>query len=923
MPTVTVYAGPGDGHIGGGSNTSWALARSQAAGDGGASTDYTTDNRPLLGWESNNAGDPKTYFIHRGFLPFDTSSLPDDAVITAATLYCYVTQKYSVSAGSCCLVAGTPASNTALVDDDFDQVGTTELASRKTYSGLTTSAYNSWALNADGLAAISKTGYTRFAFRTAKDLDNSAPSNAQYSGGYISTSEHTGTGQDPYLEITYYQPVSASDSFGASEGTASAAEPNLMSFWPLDEASGTNANDSAALNNDGTYAGSPTLGGEGPPGASAAVYLDSGDRVTFPNSASYRFTGNAAFTLEAWIKLDSVTAATTRAIVQQHDEIFTYAGWTLDVDTTGHLVLGRYGGASPYYTFTTSASVLPGAQWVHVAATYDGTDVRFYINGALDGSPQADSRSVASTTKDGVIGNYRSGYAPGDISLTGRIGRVRIYNAALSAAAILSHIGGWAGGETVSVSDSASLDNGQIPKSASESVTVADAAGETTLIGTTTPTWPLAALPHASAASVLKGSAGAWDDTWVYGATLALNSDGTPYVDGSGNYYVYYIGTGDLTSPGTSEDQTGLLLTRDFVTFTKHASNPVLGWGAGAYNDGSWDDTDVQIGAVIVHSGTFYAFYCGNNVAGPSSDFVRLGVATSSDGIVWTKHAGNPVLSQGSSGHGDVYDLYTAGAVLYDAAEPDSNKRWKWWYIGHGASGLGTMLATAPSPTGTWTKHSTAYLSGLEPQGAGGSTFSPGLTRVWKQNGAYHAIADDWYNLTQSYHFTSPDGLTWTQRAQVLAPGSSGSWDDANSYYPFPFQRSPGGPWTLLYTGSHVGTGSVVYGIGVIEFSDAGIERFTVSDSVTVTVGVGAITKTASDGFNVTDTSGGVTITFRKSASDAFTVSDSSGTSTTTDPVKYVTPCTANFVSASGHTASFVSASGHTARFVSSPAVTT
>lgn len=301
---------------------------------------------------------------------------------------------------------------------------------------------------------------------------------------------------------------------------------------------------------------------------------------------------------------------------------------------------------------------------------------------------------------------------------------------------------------------------------------------------------------HAEAASIVPSAAVAWDDYWTYQPTVALNSDGTLYIDSSGYHYVYYIGasTARNYAYAQSEDQSGLLLTKDFVTFTKHASNPVLPFAAGTYNSGAWDDTDCQIGAVIVHSGTFYAFYCGNNSPGPAADNVRLGVASSSDGVTWTKDADNPVLSQGSAGQGDENDLYTGGAVMYDSF----SGTWYWYYIGYGASGIGVMRAEASTPTGTWTKTSTAYLSGLEPDG---TTFWPGATRVWKDGTAYYMVCDDWYNLTNTYLYRSSNGLAWTRMSGSVFGTTGSGWDAGGQYGTFPFRRVPGGPWTLLYNG--------------------------------------------------------------------------------------------------------------------------
>jgi hypothetical protein len=82
------------------------------------------------------------------------------------------------------LVSASPASNTALAANDFDDVGSTELSSQVTYP-VSTGGYNDFALNASGIAAISKTGVTKFAFRSGHDINNSVPNTTSWGGGPI------------------------------------------------------------------------------------------------------------------------------------------------------------------------------------------------------------------------------------------------------------------------------------------------------------------------------------------------------------------------------------------------------------------------------------------------------------------------------------------------------------------------------------------------------------------------------------------------------------------------------------------------------------------------------------------------------------------------------------------------------------------
>lgn len=144
------------------------------------------------------------YTITRFFTLFDTSALGSGATISAATWSVAANGGTKANADSqdIDLVSSNPASNTSIAGDDYDQVGTTVYGSLAVSSWVdTNNTYNNISLNASGLAAISKTGITKFAARLSRDTDNTAPTGNGYVGGYMA--DNTGTSSDPKLVITY------------------------------------------------------------------------------------------------------------------------------------------------------------------------------------------------------------------------------------------------------------------------------------------------------------------------------------------------------------------------------------------------------------------------------------------------------------------------------------------------------------------------------------------------------------------------------------------------------------------------------------------------------------------------------------------------------------------------------------------------
>ena len=187
------YVGVGDGKVSR-SDSDWDTARNTLDGETVNYTDTVTYATVNYFWE--------TYNCHRSFFPIDTSALPDNASISAASLFLYTASYNADEDGqNFCLVQATQASVTQLTTDDYDECGAlnnpTEGAARIP-TPATTEVWNEFVLNTNGIEWISLTGYTKFGVRSSLDVDNIAPT------GYNSTDFQTSESDyDPYLEVTY------------------------------------------------------------------------------------------------------------------------------------------------------------------------------------------------------------------------------------------------------------------------------------------------------------------------------------------------------------------------------------------------------------------------------------------------------------------------------------------------------------------------------------------------------------------------------------------------------------------------------------------------------------------------------------------------------------------------------------------------
>lgn len=211
--TTSVYPTAGDGYISR-YNASWDTAHDATSGTGQSATAAQV---------SVGTGRTTTaYYLYRVFLPFDTSSLPDDATITSATLHVYpYAKKNNDNDGDdfVTVVQTSQASTTTLSKADFDQAGSInnptegiDTSERKDITNVSTSAYLTFNLNSTGLGWVSPTGTTMLGLREGHDVIDSAftsssATSTQYNYLYARSSEYAGTTYDPYLSVIYTQPI--------------------------------------------------------------------------------------------------------------------------------------------------------------------------------------------------------------------------------------------------------------------------------------------------------------------------------------------------------------------------------------------------------------------------------------------------------------------------------------------------------------------------------------------------------------------------------------------------------------------------------------------------------------------------------------------------------------------------------------------
>jgi hypothetical protein len=226
---------------------------------------------------------------------------------------------------------------------------------------------------------------------------------------------------------TYY--VVVSGACGSVTNTAtltvSSSEPVLdclVSHWKFDEASGLSAFDFIGTNHGTLVNGPVRVAGK----IGTAVNFDGvNDLINVPNSPSLQFSNR--FSISLWFN----PTQTLNGSSGRQDLMKKFLSYWLILNypnTDGKLAFLMNSGAPIVKTTTISWG---SNQWHHVACVYDGTSLKIYVNGALEGSAAVGVPLVVNTQPLQLGGNSDQGFY-----YRGVMDEVRMFCTNLSAAAV-------------------------------------------------------------------------------------------------------------------------------------------------------------------------------------------------------------------------------------------------------------------------------------------------------------------------------------------------------------------------------------------------------------------------------------------------------------------------------------------------------
>ena len=151
----------------------------------------------------------------------------------------------------------------------------------------------------------------------------------------------------------------------------------------------------------------------------------------------------SSFSMEAWIYLlGDPNAGTNGQIVSQDDGISSGQGWQWRIsdspDYQQDFVYWTTSARGSAVDLSAAPTPIPLNEWSHVAVTYDGTDIRMYLNGVQDSIHTPAASLYASSAQIG-IGRYGGTSFASSYRLNARYGAVRLYNQFLTGDQIKSH----------------------------------------------------------------------------------------------------------------------------------------------------------------------------------------------------------------------------------------------------------------------------------------------------------------------------------------------------------------------------------------------------------------------------------------------------------------------------------------------------
>lgn len=220
----------------------------------------------------------------------------------------------------------------------------------------------------------------------------------------------------------------------------SITSPNLVAYYRMNSGSGVTLTDDSGQGHTAELFGSPTWVSELPREYSLKLNGTS-QYATCGSGSDFFFTNQ--LTVEAWIYPTDFRAEEHMNTIVAKTNWYNYGmnqytfGWTLRYGSSQRTLTFNMSDGDASWINCSADNVLNLNTWQHVAATYNGSTIKIYVNGAL----------VATRDYTGIITNSNHYLCIGSVNgysemryMKGSIDEVRIWNVARSASEIAANL---------------------------------------------------------------------------------------------------------------------------------------------------------------------------------------------------------------------------------------------------------------------------------------------------------------------------------------------------------------------------------------------------------------------------------------------------------------------------------------------------
>jgi beta-1,2-mannobiose phosphorylase / 1,2-beta-oligomannan phosphorylase len=251
--------------------------------------------------------------------------------------------------------------------------------------------------------------------------------------------------------------------------------------------------------------------------------------------------------------------------------------------------------------------------------------------------------------------------------------------------------------------------------------------------------------------------------------------------DGGDSLYKMWLSAGGVVPPdSTVRVRTAYLTSPDGIDWTEWGTNPVFDAGPGGSD---WDRGGIETVTVLKDGGTYKMWYGGYEARTDPPLTMKIGLATSTDGITWVREGSNPVLDKGSPGSWEDGWIESPSVVKVGGT----------YYMLYSGitTGYGYAIGLATSPDGVnWTRHPGNPVFRHEPATAweDGLVYAPALYHDGSRFIMFYVGVNQetFLDAARIGMATSPDCITWTRSADnpVLGLPAPGSWDEHGPFVP-------------------------------------------------------------------------------------------------------------------------------------------